>query len=144
MEWHNSYSVVTGASPEAVYGRWTDLSTWAEDDADLQWVRVDGAVRVGATGKVKTGGPAQKITFTRLEPGRAMDFEIRLPGATLSFPHSITPLADGIRVTHGVRFDGPLAKVFGFFVGRGIARGLPLVVRTVADRALAGEARAHP
>ncbi|TQF74882.1 hypothetical protein FK531_02080 [Rhodococcus spelaei] len=137
MEWYRSYSVVTAAAPEEIYRRWTDIGTWAEDDADLEWVRVDGPVRVGATGKVKTGGPAQRITFTELVPGRVMNFEIRLPGATLSFPHAIEELPEGIRVTHGVRFLGPLATVFGFVAGRKIALGLPLVVRTVADRAFA-------
>jgi hypothetical protein len=140
MEWSRSYSVVTTATPEAVYHRWTDIATWAEDDGDLDWVRVDGPVRVGATGRVKTGGPVQRITFTELTPGRAMNFEIRLPGATLSFPHSVEQLAEGIRVTHGVRFSGPLAGLFGFVAGRKIALGLPLVVRTVVDRALAAEA----
>ncbi|MFC9787020.1 SRPBCC family protein [Rhodococcus sp. NPDC127528] len=139
MEWYRSYSVVTAASAESVYRRWTDIGTWAEDDADLDWVRVDGPVRVGATGKVKTGGPAQRITFTELTPGRAMNFEIGLPGATLSFPHAIEQLAEGIRVTHGVRFSGPLASLFGFVAGRKIAMGLPLVVRTVVDRALEAE-----
>lgn len=139
MNWYRSYSVVTAASAEAIYRRWTDIETWAQDDADLEWVKVDGPVRVGATGKVKTGGQAKRITFTELVPSEAMDFAIKLPLATLSFPHSIEPLAEGIRVTHGVRFQGPLAGVLGFVVGRKIAQALPLVVRTVADRALADE-----
>ncbi|MGC0365789.1 hypothetical protein ABH922_003773 [Rhodococcus sp. 27YEA15] len=139
MTWIRTYSVVTTAAASSVYGRWTDLDTWAIDDADLQWVQVEGPVRVGASGKVKSGGPAQKITFTELVPNRAMNFEIKLPLATLSFPHSIEKLDEGLRITHGVRFDGPLAGLFGAVVGRSIGAGLPAVVRAVVDRAVAAE-----
>ncbi|MFH5207124.1 SRPBCC family protein [Antrihabitans sp. NCIMB 15449] len=136
MAWNYEYGVVTSASPEAVYNRWTTMATWSEDDPDLTWARVDGPVAVGATGKVKTSGPAQRFTFTELEPNVAMNFAIRLPLAVLSFPHRIETVADGVRVTHGVHIDGPLAPLFGVAVGRKIARGLPTVVGLVVDGAL--------
>ncbi|MDQ1172572.1 hypothetical protein QE430_000879 [Microbacterium testaceum] len=83
------------------------------------------------------GTPAQRFTFTELQPGVAMNFRIGLPGAVLSFPHRMRQTPNGLSVTHAVEISGPLAGVFGPLVGRKIAAGLPAVVRLVTTNALA-------
>jgi hypothetical protein len=118
------------------------VELWPEDDPDCRWARVDGAYVVGAKGQVKTGGPAAHFTVTQLEPHRAMCFEIHLPGAVMSFPHTAEPVPQGIRLTHGLTISGPLTPLYARLVGRGIVAGLPEVVALVANNALS-QAGAH-
>ena len=137
MTWTGEHTVTTTAAAEAIWYRWTTLDTWSEDDPECQWARLEGPVVVGASGTVKSKGPASKFTFTELEPNRRMVFEIKLPLATLRLPHTMRETADGVTFTHAVEISGPLARLWGALVGGGIVRGLPEVVANVATNALA-------
>ncbi|MGO1315697.1 hypothetical protein [Microbacterium gubbeenense] len=137
MAWRASYSQLTTASPESVWRRWTTPSAWAEDDPGLETAQFACPPTVGTHGWVKNhGSPRQKITFTVLDQNTAMNFKISLPGAVLSFPHEMRATPEGLVVTHNVQLDGLLAGLYGLLVGRGIARGLPAVVRLVTEAAL--------
>ncbi|WP_144830208.1 hypothetical protein [Microbacterium sp. BH-3-3-3] len=138
MTWRREYTHLTTASAEAVWKRWTTPADWAVDDPDLREAVFAVPPRVGSTGRVLNHGtPAQRFTFTELQPGVAMNFRIGLPGAVLSFPHRMRQTPNGLSVTHAVEISGPLAGVFGPLVGRKIAAGLPAVVRLVTTNALA-------
>ncbi|WP_022878104.1 hypothetical protein [Microbacterium sp. B19] len=138
MIWRREYTHLTTATAEAVWKRWTTPEDWAIDDPDLREATFPVPVRVGAVGRVVNHGtPPQKIVFTELQPGYAMNFRIGLPGASLSFPHRMHATPNGLSVTHAVEISGPLAPVFGLLVGRLIAAGLPAVVRLVTTNALA-------
>lgn len=138
MIWRREYTHLTTATAEAVWKRWTTPEDWAIDDPDLREATFPVPVRVGAVGRVVNHGtPPQKILFTELQPGYAMNFRIGLPGAVLSFPHRMQATPNGLSVTHAVEISGPLAPVFGLLVGRSIAAGLPAVVRLVTTNALA-------
>jgi hypothetical protein len=141
MVFQRQHSIVTTASAEAIWRRWTTVELWPEDDPDCRWARLDGDYVVGAKGQVKTSGPAARFTVTQAEPQRAMCFEIHLPGAVMSFPHTAEPVAQGIRLTHGLTITGPLEPFWSRLIGRGVAAGLPEVVALVANNALspAGE-----
>ncbi|EXG80521.1 SRPBCC family protein [Cryptosporangium arvum] len=137
MTWSHRHSELTTATPAQLWTRWTTAGSWRIDDPGVEWARFDGAVVEGATGVVKThGAPARTIEFTRVEPGRAMDFTIRLPLATLAITHDMEPAAGGTRTTHGVVLDGPLHRVYALLLGGTLARGLPTVVRNVTAGAL--------
>lgn len=141
MTWRREYTQLTTATPEAVWKRWTTPADWATDDPDLREAAFPVPARVGTVGRVVNHGtPAQKIVFTELQPGFAMNFRIALPGAALTFPHRMHATPSGLSVTHAVEITGPLAGLYGILVGRTIAAGLPAVVRLVTTHALA-EAR---
>lgn len=144
--WSRSYTLHTTATPAQVWARWTDASTWAEDDPGVVWAAFDDAPRTGTGGRVKNPGtPAQRFEFTAVEHERRMDFVLRLPLARLSVEHLMEQEYAGLAVTHGVRIEGPLAPVYGVLVGRSLAAGLPEVVRTVVAAALAtGHAAERP
>ncbi|PWJ53851.1 hypothetical protein SAMN06264364_11094 [Quadrisphaera granulorum] len=145
MTWRREHTELTTASRDAVWRRWTTASAWVEDDPSLAAAELPSDLRVGSRGTVKNHGtPRQTITFTRLVPGRAMEFVINLPLARLSFPHSMTETEHGLQVTHAVELRGLLAPLFGVLVGNGIARGLPEVVRLVVTNALAERAGSAP
>jgi hypothetical protein len=59
----------------------------------------------------------------------------------MRFPHQIesVPGERTVRVTHGVTIEGRLAPLWGYLIGRRLARGLPEVLRNVtANACLAG------
>lgn len=142
MPWSTEHTHETTASPAAVWERWTTAEHWPQDDPGCRAATLPDPLVVGATGRVKSTGPAQRITFTEVEPLTSMVFEIRLPLAVLRLPHRMTPGREPgtVRVTHGVTIDGPLAPLWGLLVGRGLARHLPGVVRSVTTHAALAEA----
>lgn len=145
MTWRREHTELTTASRDAVWRRWTTASAWVEDDPAVRSAELPPDLRVGSRGAVQDHGtPRQTTTFTRLVPGRAMEFAIALPLARMSFPHTMTETEHGLRVTHAVELRGPLAPLFAALVGRGIARGLPDVVRRVVTHALQAPASATP
>lgn len=137
MIWRRHYTQLTTAAPEAVYKRWTTPGDWAIDDPGLREATFASPPHVGAVGRVcNHGSPAQKFVFTELRPNEAMNFRISLPGADLSFPHTMESTSTGLRVTHAVELSGPIAAVYAAIIGRKIARGLPAVVRLVTSNAV--------
>ncbi|HEY6794112.1 MAG TPA: hypothetical protein VI248_05470 [Kineosporiaceae bacterium] len=141
MTWSVHHSELTTATTAQLWDRWGDPGTWHLDDPAVEWAQFDGPLAVGTTGVVKNHGtPAQKITFTRVEHGRAMDFVVRLPFATLTITHDMEPALEGVRTTHGIVLDGPLHRLYAAVLGRKLARALPLVVRNVTAGALRSSA----
>jgi hypothetical protein len=137
MTWARQCTLLTTATPEQLWARWTTPEYWPADDPAVQWVVFDAPAATGATGKVKNAGsPAQRFRFTDVRVHDRMDLEIRLPLATLSITHAMQQTTAGLQITHGIVLEGPLAAVYGAALGRGLAAALPDVVRRVADGAL--------
>ncbi|GGL90251.1 SRPBCC family protein [Nakamurella endophytica] len=130
--------VVSSAPPEAFFDRWADTATWPEWNSDTEWVRMDGPFREGATGTLRPrGGPTVGFRIERLVPGREFVDVSRLPGARLTFAHTVTTRAaaggadsdvpaDGTRTEVSVVIDlsGPLAPVWRLVLGRGLRRSV--------------------
>lgn len=137
MTWSASHSILTTVSEEQLWRRWTGASYWAMDDPNVEWARFEADPVNGTVGRLKNHGtPAQRFVFTDVRPYRRMDFAIALPLGRLSITHEISPIDGGLRATHGVVIEGPLERLYGQLVGRGIAEGLPQVVQRVIDGAL--------
>lgn len=137
MTWSRSHSVLTTASDDQIWRRWTDPTSWALDDPSVEWARFDADPAPGTVGRLKNHGlPSQKFVFTDVRRNRRMDFAIALPWGRLSITHEFVPIDDALRVTHGVVIDGALTPLYVQLIGRGIASGLPEVVRRVVDGAL--------
>ncbi|MER7556382.1 hypothetical protein ABTZ46_05540 [Nocardioides sp. NPDC126508] len=137
--WVHEHTEITTATPAQVWSRWAVAPTWAVDDPSVEWALFDGEPANGTTGKMKSpGSPAQKFTFTCVEPLHRFDFEFTLPLGTLAITHLVEERGkDNYAVTHGVRVAGPLSGIYTALVGRRIAAGFPEVVNTVLNAALA-------
>jgi hypothetical protein len=127
-------TLVSTAAPAAFFGRWADMATWPEWNADTEWVRLDGPFASGSTGVLKPkGGPKTKFVISELTDRVFTDVSL-LVGARLTFHHAIAPTADGgSEVSVTVTLAGPLARVWNVILGKGIAQSL--------DRDLAALAR---
>ncbi len=115
------------APPSAFSDRWADMDTWPEWDEAVVWVRRDGPFAAGTTGSLKPkGGPRVRFVIQTLEPGREFTDRSTLPGASLVIRHQVEVEAGGrTGVTVDVLLDGPLARLWKLFLGRGIAASTP-------------------
>ncbi len=113
------------ASSEALFARWADMATWPEWNADTEWARLDGPFAEGSTGILKPkGGPKVKFAIERLVPGREFVDVSRLPGARLTFAHSVKELpAGGCTVDVTVSMAGPLRRLWARILGPGFRAG---------------------
>ncbi|WP_084130302.1 hypothetical protein [Demequina sp. NBRC 110055] len=136
MALSRSHTVVTTASPEAVWKRWTTPADWVSDDPGVEACDFATPPTVGARGTLVSGGK-QTIHFLELKEREEMLFEILLPLGSLQFPHHMAPSSQGLRVRHGVRATGPLGWLYWMVAGRKVAAGLPEVMGLVVGNALA-------
>jgi hypothetical protein len=137
-----SGTVDVHASASTVFGLWADAASWAVWDPDVKAATRDGPFAAGAVGTITPRqGPTMRIAITRVVPNAAFDAVARLPGCRMTFVHEMTPLAHGVRVTHTVHFDGPLAFVFRAVIGPSLVKGIP---GTMAGLKAAAEAASPP
>lgn len=109
--------------PSRLWARWADPDTHPEWSHDLEWVRLDQPLAVGAQGHLKPkGGPRSRFTVTELEQDRTFADTTHLVGARLTFRHAAQPVAAGSRVTVTVTIQGPLAAVWSRILGPAATR----------------------
>ncbi|GAB1691195.1 SRPBCC family protein [Krasilnikovia sp. M28-CT-15] len=119
-------AITTDVPAQAFFARWADMTTWPEWNTDIEWVRLDGPFRPGATGRMKPkGGPVTRFVVTALVPEREFTDVSLLLGARLTFQHLVTTDAGG-STTVSVRatMTGPFSFFWTAVLGKGIARGL--------------------
>jgi hypothetical protein len=135
--WTTKASVTCRATPDAVWSLWTDVAAWPTWDDGVEWCRLDGAFEPGARGEMKPkGGPTTRFQLLEVKTGRGFSDRSFLPLTHLDFEHEVEPLADGqVKVTHTVRFHGPLAFFFRRVIGKKIAAELPGAVKALAQKA---------
>jgi hypothetical protein len=103
------------------------MDSWPEWDEAVRWVRRDGPFAEGTRGSLKPkGGPKVDFVIETLVPDREFTDRSTMPGASLTIRHLVEVLGDG-RTGVGVvvSIEGPLARLWKLFLGRGIARSTP-------------------
>jgi len=94
-----------------LWSRWAHSTAWAASD--------DRPLRVGSVVRVKPSrGPVQRVRVVRLEAGRRLTNELRVPGALMTFDYELEPVADGCRVRHRISMAGPLSGVYALVMRR--------------------------
>ncbi len=124
---------------QQVWAVWADLPNWPTWDTAAAWVRPEqgGPMAVGQTYLLQPRrGPKARGTITRVDPGRGFADVTRLPLCRLAFDHTVEDVpAGGVRITHRVTLDGPLAFAFRPLLGVRIAAGIPAVMDNLVARA---------
>jgi hypothetical protein len=69
--WSNQHTIETSASKQAIWNVWRDVANWPSWDEAVQWCKLDGEFKTGATYTLKPiDGPAVKAVIKECEPYR--------------------------------------------------------------------------
>jgi uncharacterized protein YndB with AHSA1/START domain len=118
-------TLATTATRERIYALWSDPAGWSRWDPQVKSVRLAGAVRVGARGKLQgTGGPESDFEITAAEPGVRFAYSVMAPLARIEFTRTFEA-GDAVRFTHRVRFAGAGGGALAGILGRRFREGLP-------------------
>lgn len=140
MRWTFEHSEYTAASPESVWALWSDVTTWPVWDRGVERVALEGPFATGTNGTLKpTSGPQVRFELTDVRTAEGFADVTKLPLCRMRFEHSAFREGELTRVTHRVTIGGPATPLFSRVIGRGIAKGLPETVRTLARVAAARE-----
>ncbi len=128
------YSVVTSASPEAVWKVWSDVKNWSAWDPDVASCEIKGEFQEGAKAILKpSSGPRVHIEIINCVALESFVSKSFLPFWTsLTFEHKMKETNEGIKITHRVDLNGLAAPLFYCILGESIRQGLPRALRNLA------------
>src|ERR1051325_4706978 len=108
-------SLETAAPPGRVWQVWSDVNRWPEWNPDMNESRLDGPLKLGATGMINTkSGGQHDAGGTHFEDGRSFELEsTALPGTKMAIRATIAPRAGGSTITQGFEPRGLLAPIVG-------------------------------
>lgn len=129
-------SLETKASPEEVWSVWSDVNHWPQWNPDMKESRLDGALKLGATGMIDTrSGGKHDVVVTHYEEGRSFELEsTALPGTKMAIRATISPSAGGSRITQGFEPRGLLAPIVGPMMGGQILKTFNAVLNGLKQR----------
>ena len=108
-------SLETTAPPAKVWQVWSDINHWPEWNPDMNESRIDGALKLGATGMINTkSGGKHDVVVTQYEQGRSFELEsTALPRTKMAIRATVAPSGSGSRITQGFEPRGLLAPIVG-------------------------------
>jgi len=108
-------SLETTAPPATVWRVWSDVNRWPEWNPDMKESRLDGPLKLGATGMINTkSGGKHDVVVTHFQDGRSFELEsTALPGTKMAIRATITPSGAGTRISQGFEPRGLLAPLLG-------------------------------
>jgi hypothetical protein len=108
-------SLETTAPPATVWRVWSDVNRWPEWNPDMKESRLDGPLKLGATGMINTkSGGKHDVVVTYFQDGRSFELEsTALPGTKMAIRAAIAPSGGGSRITQGFEPRGLLAPLVG-------------------------------
>lgn len=112
-------SMETTAAPAAVWRVWSDVNHWPQWNPDMNESRLDGPLKLGATGMINTkSGGKHDVVVTHFEDGKSFELEsTALPGTKMAIRATIAPSGTGTRITQGFEPRGLLSPIVGPMMG---------------------------
>jgi len=112
-------SLETKAPADRVWRVWSDVNRWPEWNPDMKESRLDGPLKLGATGMINTrSGGKHDVVVTHYQEGRSFELEsTAMPGTKMAIRATIAPSGSGTRITQGFEPRGLLAPVVGPMMG---------------------------
>jgi hypothetical protein len=112
-------SLDTAAPPDKVWLVWSDVNRWPEWNPDMKESRLDGPLKLGATGMINTrSGGKHDVVVTHFEAGRSFELEsTALPATKMAIRATVAPSGAGSRITQGFEPRGLLAPIVGPMMG---------------------------
>jgi polyketide cyclase/dehydrase/lipid transport protein len=133
-------SLETAASPDRVWQVWSDINRWPEWNPDMKASRLDGPLKLGATGNIDTrSGGKHDVVVTQFEQGRSFELEsTALPGTKMAIRATIASNGSGSRITQGFEPRGLLAPIVGPMMGGAILKTFNSVLNGLKQRVESG------
>ena len=109
----------TKASPDRVWRVWSDVNHWHEWNPDMKESRINGPLKLGATGMIDTrSGGKHDVVVTHFEDGHSFELEsTALPGTKMAIRATVTPSGSGSMISQGFEPRGLLAPIVGPMMG---------------------------
>lgn len=133
----HSCALDSTAAPDAVWRIWSQPESWPEWNPDVEFVKLDGPLAVGAAGRMRTKrGGEHPIRFESVEQGRSFQLETAaMPGTKFHFRCEIAPSSGGSRISQSISMSGPLSGLFSAMMGAKIAASFQPILQALARRA---------
>ena len=116
--------------PEAVWARWTEVSSWPAWDASLERASAKGAFQAGTALELKRRqGALLRPVLVRVEEGRSFAFQEARFGTRVTTIHEVEASPLGSRITQRVEVAGWAAWLVAFLRGPALRAALPEALR---------------
>jgi hypothetical protein len=133
--WEFEHSEEGNASRRALWALYSDVKTWPRWDKGIEWIRLEGGFREGASGTIKPAGQDRlpfRLTRVTVDGGFSDETEVPGAGVTIGFRHTIESVDGGrCRITHHVSIFGPGADSLAPAIGPDMAKGIPETMRSL-------------
>jgi hypothetical protein len=130
-------SLETKAAPARVWRVWSDVNTWPEWNPDMKESRLNGPLKIGATGMIHTrSGGKHDVVVTQFEEGRSFELEsTAMPGTKMAIRATVTATPTGARIAQAFEARGLLAPVVGPLMAGPILKTFNSVLQGLAKKA---------
>lgn len=115
--WQANFQTTTDVSAIKLYQAITDFNAWNRWDHGIEYTRLIGDARTGATFVLKPkGGPAVKITIEKMWPFEVIDVA-HLPFAKMRTIHKYERIGDMTHISMDVQIWGLLGFIWRKIIG---------------------------
>ncbi|HEU5354145.1 MAG TPA: SRPBCC family protein [Actinocrinis sp.] len=125
--WEYEHSIETETAAESLWARWADVATWAEWNADIEKVELNGSFAAGSTITMTPRGDEPVVL--RLAEVRENETFVDIAefgGVVIRTMHRLERLEAGrTRITYRTEITGPAAEELGPQVGPAITADFP-------------------
>ncbi|AVK84665.1 hypothetical protein C3943_14345 [Lysinibacillus sp. B2A1] len=126
--WKYENSIITEATPEAIWKLYNNVDKWKKWDSSIMEVIIDGPFEEGITGYLTLlGQEPLQFTLTEVKENKLFTNTTILEQLSIKmdFRHEIEVLGLQTKVTHSVILSGPNAELIGNKIGPMITQGIP-------------------
>jgi len=133
-------SLETSAPPATVWKVWSDVNSWPQWNPDMKESRLDGPLKLGATGMINTrSGGKHDVVVTHFEDGRSFELEsTALPATKMAIRATIAQNGGGSRITQGFEPRGLFAPIVGPMMGGPILKTFNAVLGGLKQKVESG------
>jgi hypothetical protein len=121
-----SHTITIRATPDAVWAKMIDFTSFSTWDSQIEWVTLDKGVTVGSRGKLKTkGNLAVPFWITEVNPQRSYTSVAGIGPMRMIAEHEMSVVSDGVQVRFALSSEGWGAWLHRLIYGRMMREGLP-------------------
>jgi uncharacterized protein YndB with AHSA1/START domain len=133
--WSYEHAVEAAVSAEAVWGAWADVERWAEWNADIERIAIDGPFAVGARIEMTPRGDDPVVLrVAEVRPGECFVDEAELGGTVVTTTHLVEPAGEGrVRIVYRTEITGPAADEIGPQLGPAITGDFPETIAALVE-----------